>query len=195
MTPHTIWFIRHGETQWNTAGRLQGRSDSPLTALGREQAARNGSTLLQAVPDLHNLRFVSSPLGRTRTTMEIIRERIGLPADGYQTDERLAEMGFGEWEGLSWPHIRIHRNEEWNSREQSKWTHAAKGGESFRDVAERLRDWFGSIERDLVVVSHGAVGRVLRGLYHRMSEVEIPDLPNLQQDCIYRFAQGSEATL
>ena len=76
-----------------------------------------------------------------------------------------------------------------------KWTHAAKGGESFHDVAQRLVSATASIVRDIVVVSHGAVGRVLRGLYHRMSEMEIPDLPNLQQDCIYRFAQGSEATL
>jgi GTP-binding protein LepA len=76
VTPHPIFFIRHGETQWNMAGRLQGRSDSPLTPRGREQAARNGETLLQAVPDLHKLRFVASPLGRTRTTMEIVRERL-----------------------------------------------------------------------------------------------------------------------
>ena len=59
MTPHTIYFVRHGETQWNMAGRLQGRSDSPLTPRGREQAARNGEALLQAVPDLHNLHFVA----------------------------------------------------------------------------------------------------------------------------------------
>jgi probable phosphoglycerate mutase len=195
MTPHTIYFVRHGETQWNMAGRLQGRSDSPLTPRGREQAARNGEVLLETVPDLHDLHFVASPLGRTRTTMEIVRERIGLPAHGYETDERLAEMGFGDWEGLTWPHIRIHRSDEWTTREQMKWTHAAKGGESFHDVAQRLRDWVATIERDIVVVSHGAVGRVLRGLYHRMSELEIPDLPNIQQDCIYRFAKGSEATL
>jgi broad specificity phosphatase PhoE len=62
-------------------------------------------------------------------------------------------------------------------------------------VAQRLRDWLAGVERDIVVVSHGAVGRVLRGLYHRMSEIEIPDLPNLQQDVIYSFAKGSEATL
>src|SRR6202012_3775741 len=95
-------FCRHGETEANVARRFQGRTkDTPLTAKGREQAAAIARTLKIEAPDFAALAYVASPLPRARTTMEIIREGVGLPRAGYTTDERLMEINLGAWDGLT----------------------------------------------------------------------------------------------
>ena len=94
MTPHTIYFVRHGETVWNAERRWQGRKDSALTEAGRGHARTNAETLLDAVPHLRTLTFVSSTLGRAREPMHIIRAQLNLPEQGYAVDERHAELGF-----------------------------------------------------------------------------------------------------
>ena len=70
MTPHTIYFVRHGETEWNTERRLQGRKHSELTERGRGHAAENAATLLEAVPEVTSLPFISSPLERARRSAD-----------------------------------------------------------------------------------------------------------------------------
>src|SRR5258708_6813130 len=77
----TIFYIRHGETDWNGAGRLQGRHDVPLNARGRAQAMHCGEILRDLLArDGHAaVEFVASPLGRARETMELVRVALGLP--------------------------------------------------------------------------------------------------------------------
>ena len=98
----TVYYIRHGETDWNVAGRLQGRRDVPLNARGRAQAVHCGDILRDLFArdgrNAAELDYVSSPLGRARQTMELLRPPLGLPADGYRIDDRLAEISFGDWE-------------------------------------------------------------------------------------------------
>ncbi len=195
MTPHTIYFVRHGETVWNTERRLQGRMDSPLTERGREHARANAQTLIEAVPHVRALPFVASPLGRTRATMEIIREHLGLPVHGYEVDERLAELAFGAWEGLTLPEIRSTQAGQWSLYEASKWTHVPAGGESYESVGVRLKHWLEGLEGETVVVAHGAVGRVLRGLNVGLPHHEIPFANTPEHDRVYRLANGSEAAL
>jgi broad specificity phosphatase PhoE len=92
----TIYFIRHGETDWNRAQRYQGQKDIPLNALGRSQAMGNGRTLTGALGvEAATFDYVSSPLERARETMELMRTEIGLPAQGYRTDDRLREIHYG----------------------------------------------------------------------------------------------------
>ena len=95
----TVYYIRHGETDWNVGGRLQGRRDVPLNARGRTQAAHCGEVLRDLfVRDGRNpakLDYVSSPLGRATETMELARPVLGLPAAGFRTEPRLAEIAFG----------------------------------------------------------------------------------------------------
>src|SRR5258707_12774205 len=111
MRDFRFLFIRHGETDWNAEGRLQGQRDIPLNRLGQEQAAaagrraagglaRQGLTPSKAV-------FVSSPLGRTQDTMQRARIAMGLDGNGFELDERLKEFSFGEWEGLTWPEVKL----------------------------------------------------------------------------------------
>ena len=77
----TVYYVRHGETDWNVTGRLQGRHDVPLNARGRTQAMHCGEILRELFArdgrNVAELDFVSSPLGRARTTMELRARRSG----------------------------------------------------------------------------------------------------------------------
>jgi probable phosphoglycerate mutase len=156
-----IVFLRHGETDWNVEGRLQGQQDVPLNAKGRTQARRNGETLKSAVEDVARFDFVASPLGRARETMEIARAAIGLDPKGYRTDERLREVTFGRWEGFTTAEIRAHEPDELAAREADKWGVSPPGGESYELLAARVRPWLAEITLPTVVVAHGGIGRVL----------------------------------
>ena len=96
MPRPTVFYIRHGETDWNVAGRLQGRRDVPLNARGREQATHCGAILRDLFArdgrDPQSLEYLSSPLVRATETMRLARAAMGLARDGYRTDEQLAEL-------------------------------------------------------------------------------------------------------
>ena len=94
-----VYFVRHGQTDWNAEHRLQGQADIALNALGRAQATRNGRKLAELIADPADFDFVASPLGRTRETMELVRAAMGLEPHGYRTDPRLIEVHFGDWQG------------------------------------------------------------------------------------------------
>jgi phosphohistidine phosphatase SixA len=109
--PPTIYYIRHGETDWNVAGRLQGRHDVPLNTRGRSQAGHCGDILRDLFAregrDPADCDYVSSPLGRARETMELVRVPLGLPPEGYRLEERLAEIAFGDWEGFTIAQLHV----------------------------------------------------------------------------------------
>ena len=193
MTPHTIYFVRHGETIWNVERRLQGSLDSPLTERGRAQALANALTLIEA--EVTALPFVVSPLGRARATLQIIRDRIGLPDQGYRVDDRLAEVRFGAWEGMTLKEVESNFPEQWAERQRAKWTHAPPNGESFAHASERLRAWAGELRGDVVAVAHGAVGRILRGLNLGMPGEKITYSGDPLHHRVYRLAGGTEAAL
>src|SRR5271167_1245655 len=106
---HKLYFIRHGETDWNAERRLQGLRDVPLNALGRKQAAQCSELLrglfaaCGATPQ--QFAFMSSPLSRARESMEILRAALGVPPSEYTIDPRLAELSFGSWEGLTYKEV------------------------------------------------------------------------------------------
>ena len=167
MTP-PIYFLRHGETDWNVEGRLQGQHDIPLNRNGRGQSERAGLKLLKVLgrPAIESadLAWLASPLGRTRETMEIARRAMGLSPTDYQTDDRLKELSFGRWEGLTWPEVQaLEPNLAWN-RETDKWGFTPPGGESYGMLGERLTPWIESLRGPTLVVSHGGVARVLMAL-------------------------------
>ncbi len=194
MTPHTIYFVRHGETEWNTERRWQGRKDSPLTETGREHARRNAETLAIAAPNILTLPFVSSPLGRARETMGIIRRHLDLPHDDYAVDERLAELAFGGWEGMTAREIKAAAPEAWAKFEAAPWE-GAPDGESYAQMAARLAAWVGSLEGDVVAVAHGAAGRALRCLNLGLPVQEMPRFEATENDRVYRLSNGTEAVL
>jgi probable phosphoglycerate mutase len=156
----TIYFIRHGETDWNLEGRLQGQRDIPLNDVGRVQAEEAGRRLQAIAPRCEDLAYVASPMTRTRETMELLRAAIGLHPESYRLDERLVELTFGSWEGLTWKEVRKAEPALASLREQDKWNYAPPGGgESYAMLVDRIRPFLDDITRDTVVVAHGGVAR------------------------------------
>ncbi len=161
-TTPTLVFLRHGETDWNVEGRLQGQRDVPINAKGRGQARHNGETVRDKIPEAAGFDFVASPLVRARETMEIARTAMGLDPTLYRIDDRLKELTFGDWEGYTYRDIeRAHPG--WVAhRLADKWLFQPPGGESYEMLSRRVVGWLETVERPTFVVSHGGVGRVLR---------------------------------
>lgn len=160
-----IVFMRHGETEWNRQGRLQGQRDIPLNDTGREQARRNGKQLQAFLADgglsADAFEFVASPLARARETMEIVREALGLSRAGYRTDERLQEIAFGCFEGATRAELFEDSPELMAAREADKWAWAPPGGESYAMLLARVGAWLDEVDRPSIVAAHGGVMRCL----------------------------------
>ncbi len=161
---HRLYLVRHGETDWNREGRLQGGQDIPLNALGRRQAAQAAAKLRALVADFEPLDFIVSPMGRARETMDILRSELGLPVEGHVVEERLRELTFGLWEGFTWREIRKSERELAQARQRDKWGFVPPQGESYAMLAERIRPVLAALSRDTVMVSHGGVARAALAL-------------------------------
>lgn len=162
-----LYFLRHGETDWNVEGRLQGHTETALNANGRRQAALGASALTQVAGAgaLATLPFYASPLQRVRETVEILRAELGLAPQAYAADDRLREIGFGSWEGRTWREIRTRDPVGARARDRDLWDFAPPGGESYADVARRVQSWLDGLDGPAVVVAHGGIGRVLMVLF------------------------------
>jgi broad specificity phosphatase PhoE len=155
MTGRLIYICRHGETDWNAQGRIQGQRDIPINATGRKQADRNGRLLTNLLGQAENFDFVASPLNRTCETMERIRTQMGLSPSGYTTDARLMEVHFGDWQGFTMNEVDV--------RDASKWSFLPPGNdaESYDMLATRVTGWLESVEKPAICVTHGGVMRTL----------------------------------
>jgi probable phosphoglycerate mutase len=190
LPPPTIYYIRHGETDWNVAGRLQGRRDIALNARGRAQAAHCGEVLRDLFDrdkrKPETLDYVSSPLKRASETMEAVRAAIGLPAQGYRNDERLAEIAFGAWEGFTIAQLHERDPARIAQREHDKWHFVPPGGESYEMVAARMRAWYAGLARDTVVTAHGGTARGLIADLGIAKPAAAP-LLDIEQGMVYVF--------
>jgi len=196
MAPQTLYYIRHGETDWNVAGRLQGQRDVPLNIRGRAQAGRCGNILRELfTPSGRNpadLDYVSSPLGRARETMELLRVTLGLSQNDYHLEPRLAEISFGDWEGFTIAQLRIRDPQRIAAREQDKWRFVPPGGESYEAVSGRVSEWFDSLTRDTVAVAHGGTARGLLAHLGITQSAAAP-LVDIAQGVVYVF-EGKRMT-
>ncbi|MFC0241980.1 histidine phosphatase family protein [Rhodopseudomonas telluris] len=161
----TIYFMRHGQTDWNATGRYQGTQDIPLNDKGRGQASTAGRLLGEVLAregrDAATLSYVSSPLGRARVTMELARVKLGLPAQGYATDERLREITYGAWEGFTVEQMQASDAKIYAARQADRWTVAPLRGESYADRFPFVADWVASVTADTVAVGHVGTCRML----------------------------------
>jgi len=180
-----IYLLRHGETEWNATRRFQGKLDSPLTERGVEQAEACGRKLAAVVGKVDAM--VASPLGRARQTAEIVHALGVYPA--IRWDDRLAEVSLGCWDGLTdvdidagWPGSR-------DGTTRYDWYFRAPDGERHDMAVARARDWLGGIEGTVVAISHGLLGRIIRGAYLGLADEEALSLP-VPQDVIWRLADG-----
>jgi broad specificity phosphatase PhoE len=186
----TLYFVRHGETDWNREGRYQGQRDIPLNVRGRTQAARNGRVLAGMLGgSAASLDYVASPLARARETMEIMRNELMLPPLGYRSDDRLREIHYGCWEGLLWYELPQTDPQGYAARLADPWGWQPAGGESYRMLSERVALWLADMRNDAVVVSHGGVSKVLRGLVLQLGAAEIASL-EVPQDKVLQVTAG-----
>jgi broad specificity phosphatase PhoE len=188
-----LYFIRHGETDWNRQGRLQGRTETSLNARGRRQAARAAHHLLDlpamSAARLADMTFHVSPMRRTRETVEILRGTAGLEPAAYQPEERLREIAFGTWEGRTWPEIRARDPIGARARDKDRWCFVPPGGESYADVFARVQPWFDTLHQDTCVVAHGGVARVMMVLLGGLTQEQALEA-DIWQGKVLLFEEG-----
>ncbi|NBR12795.1 MAG: histidine phosphatase family protein [Alphaproteobacteria bacterium] len=182
-------FVRHGETDWNVEGRLQGQKDIPLNALGRIQAEDVGRRLTKLLDDPLRSQWIVSPLGRTRETAEIARRAIGLDPKAYQTEDQLKEITFGAWEGFTWAELRKSEPLAEAERMKNKWGYVPPQGESYEMLTNRIGLWLETVKSEIVAVSHGGVARALMVLAAGLSPDDAPR-HEIHQGRVLEFAEG-----
>jgi broad specificity phosphatase PhoE len=149
-------LLRHGPTAWTAERRLQGRVDLPLSSAGRAAVAR-----WQLPPEVEGFAWIASPLGRARETAELLGH------GDSPVDSRLAEMSFGEWEGRRLDEISAELGTAMAEMEDRGLDFRAPGGESPREVQERLAPFLAETGRsgiNRLAVTHKAVIRALYAL-------------------------------
>ena len=193
MPAPTIYYIRHGETAWNAEGRLQGAQDTSLNHLGRKQAAHAGGILADLFArdgrSEQALAYVASPLGRARSTMELVRGALRLPPGDYSIDDRLREIGYGDWEGSTLAQMQARDPEVFARRQVDKWTVSPPGGETYASVQIRVRDWYDQVLVDTVAVAHGGTARALMVALGIETSASAADL-TIEQGAVYVFRDG-----
>ncbi|GLK79838.1 histidine phosphatase family protein [Methylopila turkensis] len=175
MTPDVV-FVRHGETDWNASGRLQGQTDIPLNARGRDQADAVGRALGPALPDAAGRVFVASPLSRATETMRRMRAAMGLDADGFTTDARLKELSFGRWEGSTLAEARLRDPKAMRARDADRWSFRPEEGESYADLEARVGEAVAALPGPAVIVAHGGVARVLLATLGGVARDKVSDI-------------------
>lgn len=182
MAVSEVFLLRHGETHWNMSGRFQGSLDSPLTEKGINQAASCGrrlATLVEKVDAFH-----ASPLGRAAQTTSIIRSFRDYPETCWEP--RLAEVSLGSWDGLTDIDIDALSPGSLDGATPFDWYFRSPDGESYDAAMERVKAWLNDLDGVTVAVSHGLVGRLIRGAYLGLPKDAALSLP-VPQDVIWHL--------
>lgn len=184
-----IYLIRHGQTEFNREGRLQGQTDSPLTDFGRQQARAYGTVLAREIAG--EAEIWTSPLTRAHETARLLSG--ALPRAALTVDARLSEASFGNWEGMTrpeidaaWPGIR-------KQHPPRHWKLNAPGGEGTAALMDRLGAVLADARArsgDVVLVSHGIAGRLIRGIHAGLTLTDAMHL-GASQDIVYRLSPGT----
>ncbi len=193
----TLILVRHGESEWNRAGRIQGQINSPLTDLGINQA-KAIREYLSGILLNQQLEIYTSPLDRALQTAEIIAQGIEYPSRKIIIEERLNDFNVGEISGtFGWDKVAEIFPEQAQLRLQDPMRFHPSGGESGAEFEARLR----SLLEDMMdegtlklMVSHGIVNKFIRGILKNLSGKEMVELGE-SQNTIYRLEQGEETEI
>lgn len=148
-------WVRHGQTEWNRAGRIQGQTDSPLTDVGRAQARATAGVLRGRSA----VALYTSDLGRARATADALGAALDLKP---RPDARLRELHYGILEGKTWREVETEHPDLYRTIRGGSPDVRPPGGESRRDMVGRALEFLADIHRthadeEVVVVSHGGV--------------------------------------
>lgn len=154
-----LYVMRHGQTEWNLAGRVQGRQDSPLTPAGIAQAKAMGERLAK-IAGGPPLRF-SSPQGRAQATAQWVFNGVS-----FDTDPDLCEICVGDWAGRTLAELSATHPQAFESRELGWYDHAP-GGEGLAGLQTRVRNFLSALPRlaqgrATAIVTHGITLRMIR---------------------------------
>lgn len=158
-----LYFARHGETEWNAINRILGRTDIPLNEKGKQQALELAEKAKKLPIDV----ILASPLSRAQETAQAILDAINVPV---QTEPDLIESDFGIFEGTPRGGVEYQKSKrEYFSRFPE--------GESFMDLAGRIYPLLRRIkeeyaEKNVLLVAHGGIGRIIENYFHDMSNEE-----------------------
>lgn len=179
-----LYVVRHGETEWNVARRMQGRLDSPLTDLGREQATVNGQ-VIKAQGGVDHI--LVSPSGRTIETAYLINSHTQCEITEF---EELMERDCGEWSGLTTDEVEARDAAAWQARLDNPYHFKPPGGESMKDMLDRVKDvleeLYSAEVDDLLMVTHGVMSRLILQFYLNLEDDHAASLmhPN---NLVYRL--------
>ncbi len=154
----SVYLLRHGQTDWNKRGIIQGRYDTPLNDTGREQAQKAHNELLGIPLD----RCYCSPLSRAKETAQIALAGRDIP---FVYDDRLVEMAYGDYEGTDWRAGNYQKERRYLS-------HRFPKGESYFDVAHRAFTFLDEIkdyakDHNVIIVCHGGIARTIEAYFNR----------------------------
>ena len=169
MTMPELFILRHGQTEWNAAGRLQGGYDSPLTALGHQQARAQQAIL--AACDLEGFQVLSSPLGRALETA-----KIALPGQKIHRRHALREIGIGAWAGVLVSDLPQDARGNPSADGDLALYRSAPGGEGLGALFTRCQRFLQEIDRPSVLVTHGITSRMLRAILLGRGGDDLTDL-------------------
>lgn len=179
VTP-TLYLLRHGQTEWNAQGRLQGRLDSPLTDLGRLQARRQARLVARLDPDLP---CWCSTAGRAVETA-----RIALGARPFRQDARLTEIDIGNYTGMTMAELRVADPDAFAGGELD-WYDRTPGGEDFVALRARVAAFLAELEQPAILVTHGITLRMIRAVAMDLPSTRLQEMP-VFQGALHRVSAG-----
>nr|WP_239029972.1 histidine phosphatase family protein [Nereida sp. MMG025] len=185
--------LRHGQTEWNREGRMQGALDSPLTALGQSQALAQNRILKNV--DVGHWDWVSSPQGRARATAAIAAAGI---TDDVRTDPALVEIGVGAWSGQLRaeclaslpPDVTVQDGPD-GALELYEY---APNGEGFEALRARCEAFVSALDRPSVLITHGITSRMIRAVILGLRNDQLAELPG-GQGVVYSLIKGVQKRL
>jgi probable phosphoglycerate mutase len=175
-------LLRHADTAWSAAGRIQGRSDIPLSDAGRAAVRA-----FKLPPEWAGVRVVSSPLARCVETAALL----GAPL--AEREPRLAEMSWGAWEGRHLADIRAELAGAMEENEARGWDFRPHGGESPREVLARVRTWLATLREPTLAITHRGV---IRAVFAAASGWDLRGKPPVRLDwsALHLFSVGGDGT-
>ncbi|WP_233253288.1 histidine phosphatase family protein [Paracoccus binzhouensis] len=174
-----LYLMRHGQTEWNAQGRMQGRLDSPLTPLGLAQARRQG----WLVRDLRGVARYASTAGRAQQTARIV-----FAGQDFTSDARLHEIDIGDFTGRLWDELRAERPEIFAGGGLD-WYDLAPGGEHFAGLEARVRSFLQELDRPALIVTHGITLRMLRLVAMGLPRERLAEMP-VTQGALHLVSRG-----
>ena len=164
MMMKKVYFVRHGESQWNVEDKICGVTDSPLTDKGHRQAVETAQAILDS--GIHADLILCSPLQRAADTAQKISETTGIPA---KKEARLIEQNFGVWEGTS-PRDSV---DFFNAK--LNFINSFERGESMFRVAQRIYNLLDELKEDdktCILVAHNGIARFVKSYFQDMGNEE-----------------------